>query len=337
MKKLAIILIAIISIAAISVTSYSIYFTDDPIIPLNTNLRNSYNYTAGATVSPGQYMETTFNDITGDYRPTYNELTEDQYHQFFSELPEFPKDFFEISQLIYDGKITDYSRVSPSYWKQPEFYPGWFTSINNTYIDNDPNYWTPEGYGCYPAIKEISAPSDTTITVNTYFRTGYATESYQGLIIHPYLPDTAKDLRGNTLFTQPDSSKKYISVAITNPDNPIYNSFKSSLPYNNVADNDWFCILKPTYQLLKNEYNEVTGESGFPSDWVRLLEYEITIAPDTPSGDYICAIKINEPCHQINQEFYFSPDHEYYGRAYYPGGGILKSNIPHFQVVIHVE
>ena len=237
---------------------------------------------------------------------------------------------------MYDGKITDYERLSDNYWLQPEFYPGWFPSADAAYTNNDPNMWTPEGYGCYPTIKEIEVTRGSDIIVNTYFKTGYGTEAYQGLVVKAILPDTAKDLMGNDLFEQPEGADSNIHPMIKNPNDPLYESFKSNLIYNNVGENDWMVILKPTYQLLRDKYGEVIGESGFPDDWVRIVQLGILIDENTPVGDYIVALEIETPCFDINQEYYFSTEHEYYGASYYPAGQFHRTLIPHFQVVLHI-
>ena len=335
-KRIIYAVLVTVAVASISVVGYSYLLNGGGFPPINKNQHTSYDYREDATVTPGQYRDVVFNDITGDYRPVYPELTDVQYEQFFGNLPEFKEDFFQIAELVYDGKITDYSRLSNNYWLQPEFYPGWFTSLNNTYIDNNPAMWTPEGYGCYPCIKEIVAPKGSDIEVNTYFKTGYATEAYQGLVIKPYLPESAVSLIGNTLFEQDMNVNSYLSVSIGNPDNALYETFKSRIVYSNVEPEDWFVVLKPTYQLLQDKYGAIIGESGFPSDWVHVLQLNIDISSDTPIGDYVVAINVVPPCFEINQEFYFSTEHEYYGALYHASGGFHRTNIPHFQVVLHV-
>ncbi len=337
MKKAVAIAIVTI-ICAIAIISLSLAFNYTPFqIPIGYDEKGTiYDYTEGVNIVPGEYLEPVYNDITNDFRPMYEEMSNEQYGYFFGELPEFKQNFFTISQLVFDGRITDYARLSENYWKQPEFFPGWFTSVEDDYINNDPDRWTPEGYGCYPAIKEITVSRGTDITVNTYLRTGYATESYQGLVVKPLLPPVAKSLRGNTIFEQPKDADKYLEVSIGNADNAIYDSFKGMLHYTNVDEEDWMLILKPTYQLLKDKYGNVIGETGFPSDWVRVIDYDINIASNTPPGDYVVCIDIVPPCFEINQEFYFSSEHEYYGAIYNPSGHIHKSNIPHFQIIMHI-
>lgn len=295
-----------------------------------------YDYTGGVGISQIDYMPPVYNNVTGDYRPIYEGMSDEEYEWIFGELPEFKRDFFSIVKLVQEGKITDYGRVSECYWKQPEFYQAWFGSLD-IYLDNNPDTWITEGYGCYPSIKEGTGPKGSTIIVNTYFKTGFATESYQGIIVRPYFPDSALNLLGNPIFEQPDTPEKYLAISITNPDDPLYNSFKNNLQTNNVMPCDWMTILKPTYQTIVDEYSNYVQYKGFPNDWVRLLNLSVDIASDTPSGDYVIAIEIVAPCFHINQEYYFSTEHEYYGGIYIPGGSIYKTLVPHFQLMLHIE
>ena len=326
--------LGVILVVAIAI-SYATENTEDSILD-EGNKTTKYNYAGGIEIVPGEYRDVVFNDKTGDYRPDYG-ISAERYEQFFGELPPFPEDFFHIAELVYSGKVTDYARISEEYYMQPEFYPAWFSIINESYIYNDPYMWTPEGYGCYPCIKEVEVPKGTTVVVNTYFRTGFATEAYQGIILKTLMPEYAKDLRGKTIFEQPKDAGKYITAKVTNPDDKTFVEFKDNLLYNNVDEGEWFTILKPTYRLLKDKYGQAIGEKGFPSDWVRILEVEIDIAKDIPAGDYVVALDVEIPCFDINQEYYFSQDHDYYGALYYPAGSFHRSAIPHFQVIMKIK
>lgn len=335
-------IIAVISILIIITTGIIVGIGNDENSFFNVNndlTAPLYDYTQGATLFGSSFNTTPiYNSITGDYRPQYNCLTEDvMYDWYFGQLPKFPKDFFRMAQLVYDGKFVKYEELDEQYWKQPEFYPGWEDSICTKYVNYDPKRWTPEGYGVYPMLKQVNIDeTGIKIKVTTYFKTGYATHAYQGLIVRPFLPKSAKSIIGTELFKQPDDAENYLSFNILNTDDPIYESFKDDLPYTNVEPNDWFTILKPTHQIIYDDYGNKIGESGFPSDWVRILELEITIAKGTPSGDYCVAIQILSPCFEINQEFYFSKTHEYYGWMYNPAGHIQSTTAPYFQVILHV-
>jgi len=296
-----------------------------------------YDYMSNVELVGFNLSNPVYNNFTGDYRPVYPNITQEQYDWYFGMLPSMPKDFFSIAQLVYDGLITDYDRLSEVYYLQPEFYPGWWGTLEDRFANYDSSRWTPEGYGCYPLIKQITVKEKgTKAVVTTYFKTGYATNSYQGLIIRPYLPEHARDIRGDVIFDQPSNADRYISLNILNPDDPVYESFKDGLMYDNVGDSDWMTILKPTHQILFDEYGEKTGEVGFPSDWVRVLQLEITFSSDIPSGDYVVALKVDPPCFEINQEYYYSNEHPYYGWLYYPGGQFFRQNTPHFQVIVHI-
>jgi len=340
MKKKTIAVIAILVLASVGVAIAVTLTTplSKSLLPLDNNPKNTdYDYTEGAAIVPGKYLEVVYNDITGDYRPIYPNMTADQYEWYFNELPAFPEDFFTISKLVYDGKITDYSRLSAEYWKQPEFYSAWFDIYENRYLNFDERRWTPEGYGCYPTIKEVATNvKNDKIVVNTYFRTGFDVNSYQGLVVKPYLPDKAVNILGNKVFDQPKNADKYLSVKILNPDDEIFTGFKNDLLSCNVGEEGWMVILKPTHLILRDKYGDKLGESGFPDDWVRIVELEITIAADTPAGDYVVALDVEPPCFDINQEYYFSTEHEYYGSLYYPSGYFFRTGRPHFQVILKI-
>lgn len=343
-KKKIYVLIAVVSLIIVGTATIFISTSEGnwfDSLTLNIPSNPTYNYRQGATIAPGKYFDPVFNDITQDYRPVYEGLPEHKYGWYFGDLPPFPEDFFYIAQLIFDGKLTDYDRVPMAYFLQPEFYPGWFTSFpNSSYMKPEDwvGYWTPEGYGCYPTIKEVSTRvRGKTVMVTTFLKAGYDINAYQGLIVRPYLPDYAVGLLGGILFEQSDAQKKYLSVNIANPDNELYESFKDQIAYDNVGESDWMLILEPTHLYVKDKYGEVIEETGFNENWVKVVELEITIDKDAPAGDYIIALKIDAPCHEINQEYYFAQDHEYYGSIYYPGGTVFRSKKPHFQCILQLE
>lgn len=339
-KKVTVAIVLILAITGIATAT--VFFSsggnlDDLINPPNrTQGEPKYNYLGGGTLVPGEYREPVYNPITGDWRPQYEGLEDDKYDAFFGNLPAFPEDFYSIVELVYDAQILDYGRISDDYWKQPEFYVGWYGCINDSYIDNDPLMWTPEGYGIFPIIKEVHLDRGEAYQIDAYLRTGFGTESYQGIIFRPELPATAKTITGQDLFENPEDADKHIHPRITNPDNPIYEEFKDNIAYDNVGEEDWFVVLEPTYQLHKSKTGNDTYETGFPEDWVRMMHVEIEIDSDCPPGMYVVSVDSDTPCFDINQEFYYAQDHEYYGGLYYPAGRFHKSNKPHFQIIIEV-
>jgi len=343
MKKKVKVVISLVAIISVSVTAIALYTTNNSenknpfsIFDLIHDVGNpKYNYTDDVQIQKSNYLPSIKNNITGDYRPKYD-IRDEEYEWIFGELPPFPSDFFQVLELVEDGKITDYARISPSYWKQPEFYVGWFSSLD-LYNDNNPNTWIHSGYGCYPLIKQVSANAGNDIVVNTYFKSSYAVEAYQGLIVSPYLPESALSMTGVSLYDNPEDVEKYISVEITNENNQLYESFKNDIEKTNVNSSDWFTVLEPTYNPHLNYKGEITSYSGFPESWVRLLNLSVSISDDCPPGDYVVAIETLTPCFDINQEFYYSLEHEYYGKKYVPGGKIYKRTIPHFQLILEVN
>jgi hypothetical protein len=333
--------VALIIVVAITASSFYVVNKDDADgFPYNSPSHPSYDYYQGTTLNPGEYFEPIYNEITEDYRPKYDCFTEKQYEDYFGELPVFPKDFFTISKLIYEGKIIDYERISDAYWLQPEFYPTWFSYLpDSRYCDYERwnGTWTPEGYGCYPGIKEVSTSArGEKVVITTYIRTGFGVGSYQGLIVRPYLPTHAVSIRGTELFEQPLDAERYLKINIANPDDELYLSFKDQLFFDNVEDSDWFVILQPTFLEIIDKYGNKIGERGFTDSWVQIIHLEITLANDIPPGDYVVAIKFVTPCFEINQEYYYSQEHEYFGVLYYPAGMYFKTKRPHFQVILRV-
>jgi len=324
-KVAVVILVLLVSSVAIA----SLFFTSSDGLKLTTVGNPSYDYLKGATVIPYETRKVNYNEATGDYRPEYP-ISDEQYGLFFGNLPPFPQDFYDITTLVYDGRVTDYTRLSENYWKQPEFFSGWFSSFNSSYLNHDPAMWLPSGYSMFPLIKEVKAPSGETVTVSAFMRTGFGTESYQGIIFRPSLPHTAKALTGEVIFEQPPNADKYLKLSIITPNNPIFESFKNNIQTNNVQEEDWFVVLKPTLQKIDGKL------IGFQNDWIRQFDVEIEISSNTPKGMYVIAIESHTPCFHINQEFYLSHEHEYYGKYYFPGGRIQKSETPHFQIILEV-
>lgn len=334
-KKTIIVVATVIIISSVATATIFLSSGENSLLPFRRTEPGtpSYDYLKGATIIPYQGGVTVYNEITGDYRPEYP-ITPEQYESYFGNLPPFPQDFFDIATLVYDGRVTDYTRLGEQYWKQPEFFTGWYASFESLYLGYDPAMWTPEGYGMFPLIKEVTIPAGSTATVSAFLRTGFGTNSYQGVIFRPSLPSTAKAITGHDIFEQPLNAKQYISTRIVTPNNPIFESFKDTLQTNNVQEEDWFVILRPTYQRIPT--SDGTQEIGFYYDWIRQFDIEIEIAGNTPKGMYVVAVDPVTPCFHINQEFYLSATYEYYGKYYWPAGRMLRSNTPHFQVIFEV-
>jgi len=335
-KYVYVAVVSTIIICGVSIAAYTT-FTGVNIFSPTSLGGPRHDYTGGATINFHDMDDTTYNNITGDYRPTYSNLSDDEYEWIFDDLPSFPDDFFDIVKLIYEGKFVKFEDLADNYYLQPEFYVGWFGIYTNNYPENDPDMWAVEGYGFFPLIKEISVGRGQTFESNCYFRTAFGVETYQGLVIRPYFPATGKDMLGRDLFTQSEDVGDYLNVKITNPDDKLYTSFKDEIMYDNVADSDWMVVLKPTYTVLNDKYGNFLRYKGFYDDWVRLLTIQIDVAENTPPGEYVVALEVLPPCFEINQEYYFSTSREYYGMYYHPVSQIAKSNIPNYQLIIVVE
>lgn len=332
-QKVFVAIAVIIGLCVVAIASTTIDWDELP----RTTGRAKYDYLGGAYLALHRMNETYYNNVTGDYRPLYENLSDKEYEWIFGNLPSFPQDFFSVVKLVYEGKVADYDRIAEEYWMQPEFYVGWFNTYSTSYPRNRPDMWAVEGWSFFPILKEVIAKKGSTIVTTCYLRSGYGIETYQGLIIHPYLPESAKNIYGKVLFNQSGLASSYIKPRITNPDDVLYDSFKNSLDYSNVGDSDWMLIFEPTYSIVRDKYGEFMQYTGFPSNWVYLVYLEVEISEDTPSGDYVVAFQVDPPCFEINQEYYYAKDHEYFGSYYYPVSQIARSNKPVYQLIVRVE
>jgi len=117
--------------------------------------------------------------ITNDpNRPKYQFSDE-----VFKNLPPYPEDLPEIRELYATQKLTDYSRLPPEYYLQPEFYPGWFATANKTY-NRDPRIHGKFGLGFYPSTASIYLNEDTTLNLTVLIHSSPGVECYQGIVLN---------------------------------------------------------------------------------------------------------------------------------------------------------
>lgn len=342
-KKSPIFLIIITILTVISLFAVAILLPNNGnqgFFNNNDDNWNPGNYTfpfvpQGVSLLPPIYiMNPQKNPYTDDYRPIYANMTPEQYKVFFDELPKIPKDFYETTKLISEQKLTNFDRLGPEYWKQPEFYPGWLQSVDGMYIHNNPYEWIAHGYGCYPAAKHVETFPGATFESSTFFMTGYGVETYQGIILSPKFPKHAVNMIGETVFDQdPEKVSKWFDVSIVNPKTEswlkrICENLTSQGKYINVDfDREVLCVLKPTY----TKYADGT-EDGFPADWAKKVTFKIKVSPDCPKGNYCLILNFRNPSEAINEEMYWI-----YKLWYTPAVGYYVKDIPYYQLIITVK
>ena len=187
-------------------------------------------------------------------RPDY--LPEDM----FSLLPEFPKNFYSIRQLIRTGVITDLGEVGSEYWMQPEFFPN-FEQIGLPVLQNPPkDRWGAQGYLTYPGDTISSIRSGETLDVYFFVKSSYLVETYQGLMFDYKFPASASvqggELSPGKTSVEQDPAKVASYFTVKLAPNPF--------------------VLEPNFPVFR------------PGGTVR-VKATITASPETPAGDYVIA------------------------------------------------
>jgi len=192
----------------------------------------------------------TFEQDRPDYLP----------ENMFSLLPEFPKDFYSVRQLVRTGTISDFGELEEEYWKQPEFFPN-FEDIGLPILQNPPkDRWGAQGYMTYPADTLSMVRPGEQLDVYFFIKSSYLVETYQGIMFDHSFPSSAQVTggelpEGGTAVQQdPETTASYFTVEIT--PNPF--------------------ILEPNFPVFR------------PKGTVR-MKATITASPETPPGNYVVA------------------------------------------------
>jgi hypothetical protein len=286
------------------------------------------------------YLNPTFNPITQDYRPRWEGCTDEQYKQIFGNLPKMPQDFYKRFKLFIDGLFTDYERLGPEYWKQPEFY-GLDEYMFKTYLREDlVNMWYIGQIACTPSIRNLEIKAGNTVNLSTFFHTGVTgSEAYLGAIIRPIYPKSAMNQEGQSIYDNPENIEDYIKVRITSPSNdPLYSSeeFQSHMKgkITNLKDDYRLLLFPATYRSI-----DVGGEKvmqGFKSNWCYKITFEVNVLPGTPVGNYVIAIDAMNPSDAIAEEYNWEISGSPYYSYYLPAIREQRPVAPYFQLIISV-
>ena len=249
------------------------------------------------------YENPIYNPLTNDYRPRYKNLTDTQYKNIFGDLPPFPKNFYTFLKAYYEGKISDISRLSENYWKQPEFYGFDQKYVDKYYVPSkrNANLWTPRGFGIFPGIACRGAKPGTTITVNFFIHVSPGVEACQVIELVPTIPQKVYNVVGDVVFTQStEKVSKYFDVKILNKDEIYTEKILPNLEdIYKIPDSHGIMLLPPTLYWIDNE------EYGFPPEYLQKVDMQIKISPNTPKGRYAIALNITEPNDKVREEFYW--------------------------------
>lgn len=314
MKKIAITLALVMS-AILGITAYAIGYQQPAEKPINLTQMLDVREDFAIHYQPnrdsygmGQFSKVEYNDTClfekrqeanrleactlGSKKYNYN------IRDVFVNLPEIPEDFYWIKYKMMDEHFVDICTLDDSYWRQPEFIADTFTDAGMRYYKSPRvGYWTPSGFGSFPAIQWATANAGDTITLCFLWYTGFGVITQQGFQLVPTYLETVFSPQENLYYDayDPETSGKYIKVTVD-----------------------------PTTFLMKEAY------PIFNYDWLKRIVVTVKIAPDAPAGDYGIGINpINPPTATISK---WQSEYPLYQKI-----GWTTTGFPQFQSLITVR
>ncbi|RLJ05178.1 MAG: hypothetical protein DRP18_03695 [Candidatus Aenigmatarchaeota archaeon] len=229
--------------------------------------------------------------VNDPHRPHYSFSDE-----VFKNLPPYPPDLPEIRHLYATQTLQDYDRLTPEYYLQPEFYPGWFSICNKTYC-RDPRIHGKFGAGFYPSEANIVIEKGASFELTTLLYTSPGVECYQGTMI--------------TLHY----NKSLIDVKVVQPSKE---EILNQTPYPELAygKDKFFLLLEPTYPY-------------FSEKWAR--KFKIIITALKPGN---CTLKISNEKPPSVFDTYFKEKYGKFN--YTSGNTFFGMQLPVFKANIKV-
>ncbi len=222
--------------------------------------------------------------------------------EMFVRLPEFPEDFYNVRSLVRLSRITDFENLEEEYWMQPEFFPH-FEDLGVPLLQNPPEgRWGAYGIATYPADSMATIIPGESLDMYFFIKSNYIVETYQGINLVQVFPDSVQIESG---FEMPDGSK-----TVEQDGDKIREHFSVD-----VSPNPF--ILEHNFPV----YNV---------DGTRKIKVTITVAEDTPPGNYVIGLdtgEVPEEYEQIWLKDYLN---------LYTSGGMTKIDRPYYQVFIEV-
>ncbi|MFQ5919188.1 MAG: hypothetical protein ACE5I4_03975 [Thermoplasmata archaeon] len=269
-----------------------------------------FDYGETLIQGPLQYSPT-YNPCLEDYRPTYGAACS-SLGSIFGGLPGVPADMVDVSDRVFrnaQGFIT-MGRITDSYWRNPEFYPGWSQNhFDNVYMTDRSGIVTPIGFGAYPSITQVvTRPTTDTWTFTFFLKDGWGLTHWQGMVLDLYLPPTALkanfdapllDDAGNPV-TQDTSIAAGMNPRFAFANDPVYTSFESDLLFPLEADQR-MVVLEPNYPL-------------FHPGWARAVTVEVDLGA-LPQGTWFFLVQAELPTQEIGELYFYE-----YGNFYQPSG-----------------
>lgn len=156
-------------------------------------------------------------DISGveiiDCPESYHVSREDMDQRVFCQLPKIPIDFFRIRDLFWYQKLTDYSRLTPEYYKQPEFFPNYGTTLKQQIQSYDGKTNDPFGYSVFPVDTVVYVNPGDTVKTQFFIMNSMASKYYKLFKLRHSYPPSAQlegviSIYGETRFDQDVMSAK---------------------------------------------------------------------------------------------------------------------------------
>ncbi len=280
-----------------------------------------------------------YNHLTDDYRPRWDSGTDAQFVRVFQNLPKMPQDFYRKYDMFFKGTLTDYDRLGPEYWKQPEWY-GLNDKFYDDYINRSETHWRIGEISCRPSTRNIEIQPGNSAILSTYMYSSIlGSEAYLGVILFPFYPETAMTLQGKNIFTNPSHIEKYVDISIVSPENnEIFEDgdFQQRIvgKYTPLTNEERFVLFPPTYTIVDNQGEKILH--GYPENWCYKVELQLTVKSGCPKGNYVVALDARNPPSVVNEEFMWLLTGNPYYSFYFNGIRTGKPVAPYFQIVFSV-
>lgn len=180
----------------------------------------------------------------------------------FENLPEFPKDFYEVLLLYERGRLlSDFSfeYEDENYYMQPEWAPEniFEQSCVKTYLYPPEGYFGAFGFGAFPGHTIVdSAEPGQDLRFITHIRTSCGISKYQGIYLKERFSNYVELRQRGTILKSVDQNPEEVK--------------------------NYFKILNITPELFLLEPNFPVYEAG----WARRVVIEVHVNEDTPDGEY---------------------------------------------------
>lgn len=218
-------------------------------------------------------------------RPDYNFSS-----SVFDELPEYPDDLLEISELFKQNKIN-ITQISSSYYLQPEFYPTWFDVCDIFYAPNRTHYGI-YGFNIYPSLYTIYTEKSNTIYITAFLNNNFGIGVKTGVsinITHDDSLNVEQIQPGQSYLLLDESFPKFknnwvvplvLKIDVLENKNATVNIYANKPPENiHQQWKDEYGLKYATVERLTSKVPQLTIEIFTPAEKVTTQQVENTFNP----------------------------------------------------------